>query len=117
MNPIPGIPDLPEPTFRTFDDAWVSLDTVVRRVCDALGGDVSPVVCKCTIQLARHALREVEKVEVGELAAEVCRRLRPEHIVVTPVVVQAILMAYAGEFASLGVAQVAEGWEPRRSGA
>lgn len=106
---IRGIPELPEPTFRTHDNAWVSLDTVVTRVCAALGGNVSPLVAKCTIQLARYALARQERVEVGELAAEVCRQLRPEHIVVTPVVVHGILLAYANEVASMDVAQVSEG--------
>lgn len=111
---IPGIRDLPEPTFRTFEDALVSLDTLVDAVCDALGGQVSPVVCKCTIQMARYAMRDQERVDVGALAAEVSRELRPEHIVVTPPVVQGILMAYASEVARLGVAQVSEGWAHAR---
>lgn len=104
-----GIPELPEPTFRTFDDAWVSLDTLVERVCEALGGDVSPIVAKCTIQVARHAMRSMDRVEVGVLATEVCAILRPERIVVTPLVVQGVLMAYASEIAALGIAQVSEG--------
>lgn len=107
----PGRPYLPVPTFRTYDDAWVSLDTVVAQVCAALGGEVSPLVCRCVIQVARQAVRERERVEVGPLAAEVCAELRPEHVVVTPPVVTAILMAYATELARLGVAQVSEGWE------
>lgn len=108
---FPGIPELPEPTFRTSVDAWVSLDTVVARVVMALGGDVSPVVAKSTIQLARHTLGGLDQVEVGRLAADVCQQLRPERIVVTPVVVQAILMAYAQEVVDLDVVQVEEGWD------
>ena len=105
---IRGIPELPEPTFRTAADAWVSLDSVVRRVCEALGGDVSPLVAKCTIQLARHAAQHVDRVEIGALASEVCAALRSERIVVTPLVVQAILMAYATEVANLEVVHVEE---------
>lgn len=104
-----GIRGLPEPTFRTADDAWVSLDSVVTRVCAALGGDVSPVVAKCTIQLARYAAKHVDRVEIGQLAADVCHALRAERIVVTPLVVQAVLLAYATEVASLDVVQVEEG--------
>ena len=104
-----GIPELPEPTFRTYDNTWVSLDAVVERVCDALGGDVSPVVAKCTIQVARHALHNVEHVDIGALATQVCAWLRPERIVVTPLVVRGVLRAYATEVAALGIAQVAEG--------
>jgi len=110
VSRIRGIADLPEPTFRTTDDAWVSLDTVVARVVLALGGGVSPVVAKATIQLARHTLRDLERVDVGRLASDVCLLLRPEHIVVTPIVVQAVLMAYAREVVSLEVVQVMEGW-------
>lgn len=109
MSFIRGIPELPEPTFRTEADAWVSLDSIVTRVCRALGGDVSPVVTKCTILVARHALHDVERVDVGALAAEVSLRLRPQHIVVTPPVVQAVLLAYATEVVSLDVVQVEEG--------
>lgn len=106
---IRGIPQLPEPTFRTADDAWVSLDSVVKRVCAALGGDVSPLVAKCTIQLARHAAKHVDRVEIGQLAADVSGALRSERIVVTPLVVQAVLMAYATEVARLDVVQIEEG--------
>jgi hypothetical protein len=106
---IRGIPELPEPTFRTEADAWVSLDSIVTRVCRALGGDVSAIVAKCTIQVARHALHDVERVDVGALAAEVSLRLRPQRIVVTPPVVQAVLFAYAAEVVNLDVVQVEEG--------
>ncbi|MES2640999.1 MAG: hypothetical protein V4850_16025 [Myxococcota bacterium] len=106
---IRGIQELPEPTFRTVDDAWVSLDSVIERVCAALRGDVSPVVAKCTIQLARHAADQLDRVEIGALATDVCFALRGERIVVTPIVVQAILMAYASEVARLEVVQVEEG--------
>ncbi|MDP2315344.1 MAG: hypothetical protein Q8P41_20775 [Pseudomonadota bacterium] len=105
---IQGIRELPEPTFRTVDDAWVSLDSVVKRVCEALRGDVSPVVAKCTIQLARHAADQLERVEIGALASQVCYALRGERIVVTPIVVMAILMAYATEVAKLDVVQTEE---------
>ena len=108
---IRGIPELPEPTFRTGDDAWVSLDTVVGRVVRSLDGDVSPLVAKATIQLARHAVRDLDDVQVGPLAAAVCHQLRPEHIVVTPIVVHGILLAYATEVAGLDIVQVEEGWD------
>ena len=103
------IPQLPEPTFRTVDDAWVSLDSIVKRVCQALGGGVSPVVAKCTIQLARHEVAQLERVEIGALAQEVSAALRHERIVVTPLVVRGVLMAYATEVARLEVVQVEEG--------
>jgi hypothetical protein len=105
---IQGIPELPEPSFLTGDDAWVSLDRIVERVCAALHGDVSPLVAKCTIQLARFETHRVDKVEIGQLAADVCAALRGERIVVTPLTVRAVLMAYASEVASLGVVQIVE---------
>lgn len=108
MSRIRGIPELPEPTFRTHDGAWVSLDTLVARVCAALGGDVSPLVAKCTIQLARWQIAHLESIDVGRLAQEVSLALRGEHIVVTPPVVQGVLMAYTSAYAELGVAQVIE---------
>ncbi|MFZ5481976.1 MAG: hypothetical protein ACOZNI_34770 [Myxococcota bacterium] len=106
---IQGIPELPEPAFRTHDDAWVSLDAVVKRVCEALHGDVSPLVAKCTIQLARFETHRADRVEIGQLAADVCQALRGERIVVTPLTVRAVLLAYASEVASLGIVQVVEG--------
>lgn len=111
MSRIPGLRHLPEPTFFTDDDAWVSLDAVVREVCADLGGGVSPMVCKATIQVARHAMQAIDRVDVGQVAAEVCQQLRPERIVVTPIVVHAILLAYANVVAGLGVVQITEGWD------
>jgi hypothetical protein len=106
---VKGIPGLPEPTFRTAQDAWVSLDTVVHRVCEALGGDVSPLVARCTIQLARHEVSQLERVEIGALAQEVSAALRHERIVVTPLIVRGVLLAYATELAALDIVQVEEG--------
>lgn len=111
MTRIPGLRHLPEPTYRTDDDAWVSLDSVVRAVCAELGHGVSPMVCKATIQVARHAMQARDRVEVGPIASEVCQQLRPERIVVTPIVVHGILLAYANVVAGLGVVQVTEGWD------
>lgn len=108
MRAIPGVPGLPEPTFRTGDDAWVSLDAVVSRVCKALGGDVSPLVCKAVIQVSRHAVRDLDRIDVGRLAADVSHMLRPERIVVTPPVVHAIILAYVAQVADMGVVQVSE---------
>lgn len=108
MRRIQGIPELPEPTFRTGDDALVSLDTLVARVVRALGGDVSPIVAKCTIQVARHAVSGIDKIDIGRLATDVCFMLRPERIVVTPPVVHAILLAYVSQVEDIGVVQVSE---------
>ncbi len=110
MAAVHGIGGLPEPTFRTGDDSWVSLDTVVACVVERLDGDVSPLVAKCVIQMARHAVSALESVEIGVLARDVTLALRPEHIVVTPPVVNAILLAYVTEVEQLGVVQVSEGY-------
>jgi hypothetical protein len=105
---IRGIPDLPEPTFLTQDDAWFSLDTLVERVCAALEGDVSPLAAKCIIQMARYEATHLERVEIGQLATDVCAALRSERVVVTPLTVTAVLMAYAEQVASLGIVRVVE---------
>lgn len=105
----PGLPPLPEPTFRTDDGAWVSLDTLVRAVVARLDGDVSPLVAKGVILVARHQVRALETVDIGALARDVTMSLRPEHIVVTPPVVNAVLLAYVTEVEALGVVQIAEG--------
>ena len=102
-------PGLPEPTFRTLDGEWVSLDTLVERVVKRLDGDVSPLVAKGVIQVARTAVAVLETVEIGALARDVTMSLRPSHIVVTPPVVNALLLAYVTEVELLGVVQIAEG--------
>jgi hypothetical protein len=108
VRPIQGIRGLPEPTFRTDDDAWVSLDTLVARVVRRLDGQVSPIVAKCIIQATRDAVRSLDRIEIGRLAADVCVSLRHERIVVTPPVVHGILLAYVAEVQDLGIVQVAE---------
>ena len=65
---IAGIPELAEPTFRTSSGAWVTLDALVESACDGLERTVSPMVCKCIVQLARWQIRTQERVEVGALA-------------------------------------------------
>lgn len=111
MARVVGLAGLPEPTFRTMDNEWVSLDTLVGLVVEQLQGDVSPLVAKCVIQMSRHTVRTLEDVDIGKLARDVTMLLRPEHIVVTPLVVQAVLLAYVTEVEELNVVQVAEGWE------
>jgi phage tail sheath gpL-like len=49
-------------------------------------------------------------VDIGALARDVTMSLRPEHIVVTPPVVNAILLAYVTEVEALAVVQVSEGY-------
>ncbi len=85
------------------------MDTLVERVVKRLDGDVSPLVAKGVIQVARTAVAVLETVEIGALARDVTMSLRPSHIVVTPPVVNAILLAYVTEVELLGVVQIAEG--------
>ncbi len=103
------VPALKEPTFRTRDGQWVSLDTLVARVVERLDGDISLLVAKGIIQVARTAVSVLETVEIGVLARDVTLSLRPSHIVVTPPVVNAVLLAYVTEVELLGVVQIAEG--------
>ncbi len=105
---IPGIPELPEPTFRTSSGAWVSLDSLVASTCDALEHTISPMVCKCIVQLARWQVRTQERVDVGALASSVTLSLRAEKVVVTPPVVQGVLMAYAQAYRDLDVIAIDE---------
>jgi hypothetical protein len=111
MRRVQGIAGLAEPTFRTGDDQWVSLDSVVTKVVRALDHGVSPLVAKCVIQLARDAVKGLENVDIGALARDVTQALRHERIVVTPPVVHAVLLAYVTEVQDLGVVQVSEGYE------
>ncbi len=106
--PIAGIPELPEPTFRTSTGAWVTLDSLVESTWEELDRTVSPMVCKCIVQLARWQIRTQERVDVGALAASVTVSLRAEKVVVTPPVVQGVLMAYAEAYRALDVIEIYE---------
>ena len=110
MPRVAGLSGLPEPTFRTADGAWISLDTLVARVVDRLDGDVSPLAAKWVIQMARHAVSALDEVDIGALARDVSMALRPERLVVTPPVINAILLAYVTEVEELSIVQISEGW-------
>ena len=110
MGRVTGLAGLPEPTFRTRDEQWLSLDTLVARVVDQLEGDVSPLAAKWVIQMARHAVGGLDEVDIGALARDVSAALRPERLVVTPPVVTAVLLAYVTEVEELDIVQIAEGW-------
>lgn len=109
MARTPGAVALPEPTFRTADEEWVSFDTVVHRVVKGLGHEVSEVVIRATVQLARNAVKGQEKVDVHALADEVAHVLRHERVIVSGPVVERILRAYVLAVDDMDVVQVSEG--------
>lgn len=109
MAATPGRLGLPEPTFRTAEDAWVSFDTVLARLVKGLGGEVSPVVAAAVVQVARHELRATQKVDVARLAREVTEVLRHERVLITPGLVERILRVYARTVDDMDVVQVSEG--------
>lgn len=109
MARSPGLVPLPEPTYRTREDAWVSFDTLVGRVAKALAGDVSEPVVRAVIQVARHAVQSASEVDFAALAAEVAENLRQERVLVRPELVQRVLRVYVTQVDDLDVVQVSEG--------
>lgn len=109
MARTPGVVALPEPTFRTSDEEWVSFDTVVHRVTKGLAGEASEIVIRATVQLARHTVKAQEKVDVHALADEVAHVLRHERVIVSGPLVERILRAYVLAVDDMDVVQVSEG--------
>lgn len=85
----------------------MSFDTVVARVARTLG-DVSPVVVRAVVQVSRHSVKDVVRVDLVALADEVAHVLRHERVVVGPTLVARVLRAYVAQVDDLDVVQVSE---------
>ena len=106
---IPGIPGASEPTFRTRDCHWMSLDTLVMETCAELEEDgwvVSPHAAKVTIQVARVVVQGPDGMETDTLVDEVQARLRHRFILLTVAQVRSILTAYARVVSTMDIAEI-----------
>ena len=109
---IPGIPGAPNPTFRTRDRVYVSLDQVIVELCEELGEEglvVARSVAKTVVQCARFYLR-AEKGPQGleEISDAVFRDLKMHRILLVPHRVRQVLTAYGRVYASLQIEDVTE---------
>ena len=111
LTSIPGIPGASEPSFRTRDAQWVSLDTLVRSTCQRLediGEPVSPLAAKAVIQVGRECVQAYPERQGDALMISVSDNLRQRRLLVVPRLVREILIAYTSAVVELDVAEVVE---------
>lgn len=111
LSSIPGIPGASEPSFRTRDDSWVSLDTLVRSTCarlEEIGEVVSPLAAKAVIQVGRDSVQRWPERQGDALMHTVSDQLRHQRLIVVPRLVREILVAYTSAVVELDVAEVVE---------
>ena len=109
---IPGIPGAPNPTFRTRDRVYVSLDQVIVELCEELSEEglvVARSVAKTVVQCARFYLRsEKGPQDLEEISEAVYRDLKMHRILLVPHWVRQVLTAYGRVYASLQIEDVTE---------
>ena len=108
---IPGIPGAPEPSFRTGDRRWMSLDTLVMETISTLAEQrqtLSPMVVKATIQVARRLVVEHEGLAGDALVEQVALHLRHRRVLMPISSVRAALVAYIRVVADLDVVEISE---------
>jgi|GEM_PF-4805808 len=108
---ILGIPGASDPSFRTTDQMFVSLDQVVSEVVSNLSMgelDLSLHVAKCVIQLTRRRLAQGDELSLVSLSMDVRSDLRSHRIMLTNTQVKLILSAYGDVFSTLDIAEVVD---------
>ena len=111
MSRIPGIPGASEPSFRTRDRRWMDLDTMVLETCMHLaqdGDEVSPLVVKVTVQVARRLVVLHDDLGGPDLIEQVRLGLHARHVLISGVLVTRILKSYAAVFLELDILEVSE---------
>tara|TARA_B110000037_G_C16789029_1_gene370635 strand:- start:135 stop:479 length:345 start_codon:yes stop_codon:yes gene_type:complete len=106
---ILGIPGASDPSFRTTDRIFVSLDQLVSDVVGNLQMgelDLSLHVAKCVIQLTRRRLSQSSDVTLESLSVDVRRDLRTHRVMLTEPQVKLILSTYGDVFSTLDIAEV-----------
>ncbi|MGB0640018.1 MAG: hypothetical protein ACPGTU_11830 [Myxococcota bacterium] len=108
---IPGIPGVSEPHFRTRDQRWMGLDTVVMETCkelEAEGHKASPHAVKATIQMARLVVQEPVERETEALVEIVLARLRAQKVLMNKELIRSVLTTYARIIAVLDILETNE---------
>jgi hypothetical protein len=105
---IPGIPGAPEPTFRTRDREYVSLDQLIQEVCAELASRdilVDAPIAKAAVQCARQSVQVSESPGLDGLAQQVSEDLRRERVHLVPRLVRQVLLAYGRIVSDLDIAE------------
>jgi hypothetical protein len=109
---IPGIPGAPNPTFRTRDRVYVSLDQIIVELCEELQAEgllLSKQIAKTVVQCARSYLQCDEGVSDMEgLCQAVFEDLKPLRVLFVPDRVRQVLTAYGRVYASLEIEDVTD---------
>lgn len=111
MAPIPGIPGASEPSFRTGERGWMSLDQVVHEAVawlDTDGIELSPYVVKATVQLTRRLLDGGDELVGDALYLRVQLQLRQAGVLLQPGQVERIVRVYASVVAILDIRDTSE---------
>jgi hypothetical protein len=105
---IPGIPGAPEPTFRTRDREYVSLDRLIQDVCTELASRdilVDPPIAKAAVQCARQSVQASESPGLEGLSQQVSEDLRRERVHLVPRLVRQVLLSYGRIVSELDIAE------------
>ena len=108
---IPGIVGAAEPSFRTGDRRWMGLDSVVWETTAKMeerGVELSPVVVKATVQVARATVGGPEGPQGQALVELVTERLHHRRVILPVRTVREILVAYLAVVAELDVQEINE---------
>ena len=105
---ISGIPGAPEPTFRTRDREYVSLDRLIQDVCTELASRdilVNASIAKAAVQCARHSVQASESPGLEGLAQQVSEDLRRERVLLVPRLVRQVLLSYGRIVSEFDIAE------------
>ena len=108
---IRGLPGAGSPTFRTWDQRFVTLDSVLGDLCIRLIDEDMTVAqerVKAIIQTARGVVRHAESPDVEDLGNAISMRLRGELILIPPHICRRVLQLYAEVLLELDIAEVLE---------
>jgi hypothetical protein len=107
---IRGIPGAPNPTFRTRDRVYVSLDQIIEEMCQELSREgllLSQQIAKTIVQCARCYLHSEDGLSNMEgLCEAVFEDLKAHRVLFIPSRVEQVLTAYGRVYASLEIEDV-----------
>jgi len=110
-EPIPGIPGAADPTFCTRDRRFLSLDRVVHELCDLMEDDgtpISPRVAKAAVQSGRQIVCRYDGLCADELATRVSLELRRARVLLTPTLVERLLVTYGRLVIELDITSITD---------
>jgi len=108
---IRGLPGAGTPTFRTWDQRFVTLDSVLSDLCIRLIDEDMTVAqerVKAIIQTARGVVMDAETTDVDDLGVVISHRLRGQLMLIPPHICKRVLQLYAELVLELDIAEVLE---------